>query len=99
MRVKSKSAELYVQAKSGAKIFHDARVPLGLAVAPEHREKQAVEHMIKVWRYFSDPSTPNDSPEFQGVAGALPWNVSLERRDVVAHVARNVVDRLSERIT
>lgn len=74
------------------KIFHDARGPLALSGAYEQREKHTVEHMIKVWRYFADPSIAEDNPEYFGFGG----RTNLDRWDVVAYVARNMVDRLSE---
>jgi hypothetical protein len=92
--LKITNPEIYVQAKSGGKIFHDARQPLGLAIAPEQREQYVVEHMTKAWRYFSDPSIAGGEPEYHDFREST-LSRSLERWDVVAYVARNIVDRLS----
>ena len=87
--------DLYASAKSGAKIFEEAKGSLAFTIAPDDREKYAVEHMIKVWRYFSDPAVADDDPEFRGFGNQL-WNFNLERSNVVGFVARNIVDRLSD---
>jgi hypothetical protein len=92
--LKITSPEIYVKAKSGRKIFQDGLGPLGLGIVPEQREQYVVEHMTKFWRYYSDPSILGNEPEYHDFReDALTSN--LERWDVVAYVARNIVDRLS----
>jgi tetratricopeptide (TPR) repeat protein len=88
--------DLYASAKSGARNFHEARESLGLTTAPEQREKSAVDQMGRFWKYFSDPSAADNDPELRGLGETFLWGANLERWDVVPHVARNIVDRLSE---
>jgi hypothetical protein len=93
--LKVTSPELYAKAKSGAQVFHDIRGPLGFAINPERRERSTVEYMIKAWRFYADPSVADDNPDYRGFEEARSSN--LDRGDVVSYVARNIVDRLSER--
>ena len=88
------SPGLYVQAKAGNLIFNDARETLAMSGAPEPNSKYSIEHMIKSWRYYSDPSVAEDNPEFQAFGRGL-WDFGLARSNAVAAVAR-VVDRMSE---
>jgi hypothetical protein len=87
------SPDVYARAKSGIKIFNVARDPLALAIVPEEREKHAIEHFAKVWRFFSDPDVADDNPDYLRFAQGLSQR-GFERWDVMSHVARNVVDRL-----
>jgi KAP-like P-loop domain-containing protein len=96
--LKELSPELYVQAKSGTKVFQEARVTLGFVYAAEQRAKRTVDHMTKVWRYYADPAVTGNEPDYQDFREGY-WHSNLDRWEVVPYVARNVVDRLTNRVS
>lgn len=85
--------ELYIKAKSGARIFILLLEPLALDINPDQRSRNEIEHFTKIWRYYADPDVADDNPEYNGFGDRL-WQVNLERWDVVPFVAHNFVDRL-----
>lgn len=93
--LKTLSPDLYVRAQSGSIHYSDVSDLLCLGITPLRGKEHVVAHMAKIWRYYSDRSIAEDNPDFSGVGRQL-WDFHIDRWDAVAHVARTVVDRLSE---
>lgn len=50
------------------------------------------EHVIQIFKYYSDPTISRDDPEYAGWGREL-WNYNLDRIDVLPYLANSIIDR------
>ena len=86
--IKTLDHKLYRKAKSGEMTYTEVA---DFIVAKEWSQYDAA-HMIKVFRFYLDPSIDINSDEWEGFGQNL-WNYNLDRTRVISYLANNVLDR------